>query len=138
MRTSSACGPRSVLVVEDEPVMRDVIIGALSDAGFGPIGVADLTDARAALTGDSPALIVLDLSLSGDFGADLLAELAAREDPPCVLVCSAFPLAEMVAARFNVEVLRKPFDIDELVFAASRAVADGRRPSTPDRVAGSR
>jgi len=113
--------------------MRDAIIGALGDAGFGPFGVADLAGARAALAREPPALVVLDLSLSGDFGADLLIELAAREDPPCVLVCSAFPLAEMVAARFNVELLRKPFEIDQLVFAASRAVAAERRPSTPDR-----
>jgi DNA-binding NtrC family response regulator len=122
-----------VLVVEDEPVMRDVIVGALTDAGFGPFGVADLAGARAALEGDMPALVVLDLSLSGDFGADLLIDLAAHPEPPCVLVCSAFPLAEMVAARFNVELLRKPFDIDQLVFAASRAVSNGRRPSTPDK-----
>lgn len=134
MLTSSLRGPRSVLVVEDEPVMRDVIVQALSDAGFGPVGVADLASARAALAGDPPALVVLDLSLSGDFGADLLTELAGRADSPCVLVCSAFPLAEMVAARFNVELLKKPFDIDQLVFAASRALSNERRPSMPDRV----
>jgi DNA-binding NtrC family response regulator len=133
MVTSSLQGPRSVLVVEDEPVIRDVIVQALSDAGFGPLGVADLSSARAVLAGDVPALLVLDLSLNGDFGADLLSELAARPEPPCVLVCSAFPLAEMVAARFDVELLRKPFDIDQLVFAASRALSNERRPSTPDR-----
>lgn len=113
--------------------MRDVIVQALGDSGFGPLGVADLASARAALSGTPPALVVLDLSLSGDFGADLLTELATRPDPPCVLVCSAFPLAEMVAARFNVELLKKPFDIDQLVFAASRALSSERRPSTPDR-----
>jgi DNA-binding response OmpR family regulator len=135
MRSSSPTpdntGPRSVLVVEDEVVMRDVIVGALSDAGFGPFGVSDLAGARSVLARETPALIVLDLSLDGDFGAELLAELATRPEPPCVLVCSAFPLANVIAARFNVELLRKPFEIDQLVFAASRALTNCRRPSMP-------
>jgi two-component system, NtrC family, nitrogen regulation response regulator NtrX len=133
MRTSSPRGPRSVLVVEDDAVMRGAIIGSLSDSGFGPFGVSDLAGARQALTDHLPALLVLDLSLDGDFGADLLLELAGRDDAPCVLVCSAFPLADVVAARFNVELLKKPFEIDQLVFAASRALANGRRPSMPTK-----
>lgn len=138
MHTNSTdnTGPRSVLVVEDEPVMRDVIVGALSDAGFGPFGVSDLHSARSVLARERPSLVVLDLSLDGDFGAELLAEMAGRPEAPCVLVCSAFPLANVIAARFNVELLRKPFEIDQLVFAASRALTNGRRPSMPTQGAG--
>lgn len=111
--------------------MRDVIVGALADAGFGPFGVSDLAHAREVLARERPALMVLDLSLNGDFGAELLEELCGRSDAPCVLVCSAFPLANVIAARFNVELLRKPFEIDQLVFGASRALQHGRRPSLP-------
>lgn len=113
--------------------MRDVIVGALSDSGFGPFGVSDLASARTVLLRERPSLMVLDLSLDGDFGADLLTDLASRDDSPCVLVCSAFPLANVIAARFNVELLKKPFEIDQLVFAASRALQNGRRPSLPTR-----
>lgn len=116
--------------------MRDVIVGALTDAGFGPFGVSDLAHAREVLARVKPALMVLDLSLNGDFGADLLAELCGRPDAPCVVVCSAFPLANVIAARFNVELLRKPFEIDQLVFAASRALQGGRRPSMPTHTGG--
>lgn len=129
--SSTPTHERSVLVVEDDPVMRDVIVGALSDAGFGPFGVSDLAHAREYLSKNTPSLMVLDLSLNGDFGADLLMELCAKPNAPCVLVCSAFPLANVIAARFNVELLRKPFEIDQLVFGATRALSDGRRPSLP-------
>lgn len=128
---STPGAPRSVLVVEDDPVIREVIVGALADAGFGPFGVSDLGSARTALREQKPVLVVLDLSLDGDFGAELLHEMCAEPHAPCVLVCSAFPLANVIAARFNVELLRKPFDLDELVFAATRAVQNGRRPSLP-------
>ena len=111
--------------------MRDVIVGALGDAGFGPFGVSDLAHAREYLSKNIPALMVLDLSLNGDFGADLLQELCARPNAPRVLVCSAFPLANVIAARFNVELLRKPFEIDQLVFGATRALSENRRPSLP-------
>ncbi|MBI2396087.1 MAG: response regulator [Deltaproteobacteria bacterium] len=122
-----------MLIVEDEQVMRGVMVAALSDCGFGPLGVADLGGAREALAREVPTLVVLDLSLEGEFGAELLAELALRPDGPCVLVCSAFPLADVVAARFGVELLRKPFDLDDLATAAERAIAAGRRPSMPTK-----
>lgn len=122
-----------MLIVEDEHVMRGVMVAALEDAGFGPLGVSDLAGAREALAREVPALLVLDLSLDGEFGAELLAELALRSDAPCVLVCSAFPLADVVAARFGVALLRKPFDLDHLVTAAERAIAAQRRPSMPTK-----
>lgn len=116
--------------------MRDVIVGSLGDAGFGPFGVSDLAHAREVLHREKPALMILDLSLNGDFGADLLSELSGRADAPCVVVCSAFPLANVIAARFNVELIRKPFEIDQLVFAATRALQNGRRPSMPTHTDG--
>ncbi len=131
MRSSSSRNPKSVLVVEDDETIRDVIIGALSDAGFGPFGATDLQSARASLEASPPALMILDLSLDRDFGADLLAELASKPDAPCVVVCSAFPLANVVAARYRLELVKKPFDIEVLVAACDRAINEHRRPSMP-------
>lgn len=116
------------LVVEDDPVLRKAVCGALEDAGLHPIECVDLTSARAAIDRLKPVVVVLDLSLGGEFGADLLTELAAMDDPPSVVICSAFGLANLVAARFSVPYVQKPFDLDHLIAEVSRAIERRARP----------
>ena len=116
------------LVVEDDPVLRAAIAGALEDAGFHPVECADLTTARATIARMRPSVVVLDLSLEGEFGGDLLEELAREEDAPAVVVCSAFRLAHMVAARFAVPCVEKPFEIETLVKTVESAFDERRRP----------
>ncbi len=116
------------LVLEDDLVLRKAIAGALEDAGFYPIECADLKTARAAIDRMKPSVVVLDLSLEGEFGGDLLEELARAEDAPAVLVCSAFGLANLVAARFSVPWIGKPFELEALVQAVEDAVVEKRRP----------
>jgi len=130
VNTSSASNC-SVLIVEDDLVLREAITGAFEDAGFGPIGVATLDDARARIRRDPPGVLVLDLTLEGEFGADLLVELADEINAPPTVICSAFGLAGMIAARYGIELVRKPFELDDLVAAATRAQRDSRRPTFP-------
>lgn len=110
------------LLVEDDKVIRDAICGALEDAGFHPIECADLSTARAAIARVRPSVIVLDLALGDEFGADLLEELAGHAAPPAVVICSAFGLAHLIAARYSVPYVKKPFEIDTLLREVERAV----------------
>lgn len=120
--------PRSALIVEDDAVLCDAIRGALEDAGYAPITCAALSDARREIARSKPAVVVVDLSLPGEFGADLLEELSGREDAPAAVVCSAFSLAELIAARYRIPCVRKPFELDELLDAIARAIDQGARP----------
>lgn len=97
---------------------------ALSDAGFEAIECADLATARAAIARTKPAVVVLDLMLEDEFASALLDELPRSTDPPAVVVCSAFPLAHLIAARYSVPCVRKPFDLDVLVAAVNGAARD--------------
>lgn len=110
------------LVVEDDVVLRGAIRGALEDAGLHPIECADLKTARETIERAQPLVVVLDLALGDEFGTELLEELAAREDAPAVVVCSAFGLASLIAARYSVPCVKKPFDIDKLVNEVERAI----------------
>lgn len=116
------------LVVEDDVVIRGAIRGALEDAGFHPIECADLGRARAAIERVRPAVVVLDLALGDEFGTDLLDELAAREEAPAVVICSAFGLANLIAARYSVPYVRKPFELDTLVREVERAIDESLAP----------
>lgn len=65
-----------VLVVDDEPTARELIAAVLHEAGYAPLLAADGAEAIAALQ-QSPAAAVLDLSLRGSSGLDLLESLRA-------------------------------------------------------------
>jgi DNA-binding NtrC family response regulator len=119
---------RPALIVEDDAVLCDAIRGALEDAGYEPTTCAALSDARREIARHKPVVVVVDLSLPGEFGADLLEELASQKDAPAAVVCSAFSLAELIAARYRIPCVRKPFDLDQLLDAVDRAIDEGARP----------
>lgn len=79
---------RSVLVVEDDAVQRDAIVGLLSTEGVTLIGVGDADAALAQLRSDSFDCVVLDLMLPGISGFDLLERIgrdSAYSSPPVIV-----------------------------------------------------
>jgi DNA-binding NtrC family response regulator len=116
------------LLVEDDEQLRGAIRGALEDAGFHPIVCAELAGARGAIARAQPAVVVLDLALATEVGDQLLGELASQADAPAVVLCSAHGLAHLIATRYAVPCVRKPFDMDHLVREVQRAVAEKLTP----------
>ena len=127
-RSSVTIRRRSILLVEDNPVLSRAIAGHLADEGNQVVAVSTLRDTRAQLKSRHFDALVLDLGLDGEFGADLLDELAQEPLSPAVVIISAFALAKVVAYRFDLEHLRKPLDLPELSVAIARAVERDRRP----------
>jgi DNA-binding NtrC family response regulator len=91
----------------------------------------NLTEARVYLAVAMPDVMILDLNLEGEFGGDLLAELATLREAPATVLVSAYPFAGLVAQRYGVELVRKPFGLDELDAAIDRARKERRRPRGP-------
>jgi DNA-binding response OmpR family regulator len=121
-------GKPSVLVVEDDEAIREAL-GILLADDYVVTCVERLSEAREALRSPAPpALIVLDLTLRGEHGSELLAELAFVADAPPVLVLSASRDAADVARDYDVAFMRKPFDVPELLTAVAGAIAKGARP----------
>lgn len=65
----------TILVVEDEPSVRDMIGLTLEQAGYDWISAGDVSEARAKLVDYAPALILLDWMLPGISGLDYAREL---------------------------------------------------------------
>lgn len=77
---------RRVLVVEDEPLIRSLVISVLESAGFQAVGVDNATDAIEELREFDPDALVVDLNLGdGPGGAEVLA-YADRATPWAALV----------------------------------------------------
>ena len=76
----------TVLVVDDEGVVRDVIVRYLQHEGFTAVEAADGAAARQAIADHSPDLVVLDVMLPGINGFDLCRWIRASSDLPVILL----------------------------------------------------
>lgn len=71
---------RKIFVVEDDDSIRDMLLYALSSVGFDVEGFSDAEAFYAALVGESPCLLLLDIMLPGEDGLSILRSL--REGSP--------------------------------------------------------
>jgi len=125
-----------IWVVDDDPALRWVMDKALSEAGHEVRMFASAEEARQALTGSAPAVLVSDVRLPGESGFDLL-NLLHREHPrlPVIVVTAHADLESAVTAYQGgaFEYLPKPFDVDELAALVQRALQaqPGTQPGAP-------
>ena len=75
-----------VLVVDDEPTIREIVVGYLERDGFETLEAADGDRARELLERDSPDLVVLDLMLPGTDGLDLCRWIRSRSRLPVIML----------------------------------------------------
>jgi DNA-binding response OmpR family regulator len=120
----------TVLVVDDEPVVRDVVVRYLEQEGYRTLQAGDGDTARDLLERETPSLVVLDLMLPGTDGLALCSWIRARSQLPVIMVTA---LGEEADRLTGLELgaddyLTKPFSPRELV---ARIKAVLRRVSTP-------
>jgi DNA-binding response OmpR family regulator len=77
---------RRILVVDDEPMVREVVTAYLEREGFFVSEAADGAAAVAALQGTPPDLVVLDLMLPKIDGYDILARLRRQGNIPVIVL----------------------------------------------------
>lgn len=121
----------SVLLVEDEPDIREMLTTLLELAGFAPTACSSAEAALEALREESFDLILTDYMLPHRSGGWLLEQASAEgliEATP-VLVVTAHPHPRMPGPY---EIIPKPFDLDHLV-SKVRQHLEGptRRPKMP-------
>jgi DNA-binding response OmpR family regulator len=78
-----------VLVVDDEPMVREVVTRYLERDGFTVRSAADGAEALLQLTSDRPDLVVLDIMLPHVGGLDVLSEIRRQTDEIAVILLTA-------------------------------------------------
>jgi len=127
-----ASGEVSVVVIEDDPHISDLVAMYLRRDGFRVVQAGDGERGLAAIGRESPRLVILDLGLPGELdGLDVCRQLAAATPPVPVLILSARD--DEVDRILGLELgaddyVTKPFSARELV---ARVHAILRRTSTP-------
>ena len=124
-RRHSVSTPTTVLIVEDDPDLRRLIVRLLEHDGFAVRAAADGRQALESLD-PMPDVIVADLMMPELDGEQFLIELRSQHPNarPAVVLVSASAIREEIAARLEVDAsLSKPFDTTELRELV-RALAD--------------
>jgi phosphate regulon transcriptional regulator PhoB len=129
-----------VLVVEDEPDIRSLIVHHLARDGFRCRAVGSGPEALARVRGVAPDLVVLDLMLPGMDGLEVCRRLRAQPDtagvPIIMLTAKADEVDRVVGLEMGADdYVVKPFSPKELV-ARVRAVLRRARPGEAARPLG--
>jgi two-component system response regulator MprA len=124
-----------VLVVDDEPAVRDALERALRSSGYGVATAADGLEGLDRLAGESPDLVVLDILMPRLDGLETCRRLRAAGDRTPVLMLTA---RDAVGDRVEGldagadDYLVKPFALDELL-ARIRALLRRSAPNADER-----
>jgi DNA-binding response OmpR family regulator len=128
---SATVSPR-ILVVDDEPIVRDVVCRYLERESFRTIEAADGEEAYRLLQTEDFHLVVLDVMLPGPDGLEICRWIRARSDLPVIMLTGRGELTDrIVGLELGADdYLAKPFSPRELVARVRSVLRRSRATDT--------
>ena len=120
---------KDVLVVDDEPMIRDFVAKVLTRNGFACRTASDAGEAVTSAMDRAPSLVVTDIRMPGKDGSWLLSELRKRWPQMPVIMLTAVSEAKQAVECLKAgaqDYLLKPIDIQELLTSVQRGVEGNR------------
>jgi DNA-binding NtrC family response regulator len=127
----------SILVVEDDAAMRDLLSEELGDAGFMVKAAGSAAGALEIARAERFDLVVTDLRMPEMDGFDLIRGVMALPEPPHVIMVTAFGSIETAIRAVKLgayDYITKPFEIEELLLVADKALGERSLRSKVDRL----
>jgi len=104
-----------ILVVDDEPSIRQLIERRLSQKGYEVITAADGKEALAVVERQKPHLMILDIKMPNVDGMEVLQALRKKhKDLPIIILTAYDDLADQTQMLGACDYITKPFDLDYL------------------------
>ena len=125
VRRSAPDEPFRVLVIDDDPGVRDYMEALVSRQGYQVFAAADAEQALAALDDTRPDVVTLDVVLPGMDGLETLRRLKQRVPDVPVVMLSGHGQARNIVEAMRLgaaDFLRKPFEVEELELAFQKAL----------------
>jgi DNA-binding response OmpR family regulator len=121
-----------ILVVDDDPDLRELLIGYLAREGFTVSGAEDGRAMDGALAQSTPDLVLLDLMLPGEDGLSIARRLRQTTALPIIMLSArGDDIDRIVGLEVGADdYVAKPFNPRELL-ARIRAVLRRRSPAQP-------
>ena len=122
---NDAAEPFRVLVIDDDPGVRDYMEALVSRQGFRVFLAADAEQALSGLDDTRPDIVTLDVVLPGMDGLETLRRLKQRAPNVPVVMLSGHGQARNIVEAMRLgasDFLRKPFEVEELELAFQKAL----------------
>ena len=122
-----------LLVVDDDPVVRELLQNYFSEHGFDLLLAASAAEARDMLRDAAPQLVFLDVGLPGEDGLSLARYIREQFDIPIIMVSGAGePLDRIIGLEVGADdYVTKPFELRELKARVKSVMHRYRRAPEP-------
>lgn len=107
----------TIMVVDDEPMVRNLLSQFLTLRGYRVHAAKDGPDALSLLKQEHPQLVILDVYMPGMNGVDVLRQLRANDYKGAVIALSASQDEELLQEMLDlgsVDIMGKPVDLERL------------------------
>ena len=124
----------TVLVVDDEPIVREVVVRYLRRDGFRTLEAGDGETARALVERERPDLVVLDLMLPGADGLAICRWIRSRSTLPVIMLTARGDEADrIVGLELGADdYVTKPFSPRELATRVRTVLRRAQQPVARD------
>jgi len=119
----------TVLIVDDEAGIRDILSRKLSAAGFQCLTAPDGLNAMKLLKTGQPDLVLLDVTMPGKSGAAVLKDIKAKYPDIAVIMVTAVADVQVVISLMKAgayDYVIKPVELNVLLFSIERALEKRR------------
>lgn len=106
-----------IMIVEDDPAIRDELALLLANEGFGAAAITDFTDVPRQISEFSPDLVLLDLGLPGRDGMSLCVQIRKCSRIPIIFITSRDSASDELQALSlgGDDYITKPYNIPVLL-----------------------
>jgi DNA-binding NtrC family response regulator len=119
--------PATVLVVEDDDAMRELLVEELSDGGYRVRAASGGAQGLELARSEKADLIITDLRMPDIDGFDLIRDIGALPDPPHIVMITAFGSIETAIKAVKLgayHYITKPFEFEELLLLVNKALGE--------------
>ena len=117
--------PPPILIVEDDPTGRDLLIRILTADGYEGVPAANAQEARQRLAEREFGAVLIDVRMPGESGIELLRHVRSRHPDVAAMMVTALDDPELVTAAFETGAygyVVKPYRVNELLINLSNAL----------------
>ena len=117
-------GKRTVLIVDDEPSIRENLERVLKSSGYETVVAEDGQAALDRAAEQEFEVVLLDIGLPGISGMDVLRRLSGEYPDTCVIMVTAVEEVETAVEAMRsgaYDYLSKPFNLEDILLRVERA-----------------
>jgi two-component system, chemotaxis family, chemotaxis protein CheY len=118
--------PHTILIVDDDPDMRNLLRMHLSSAGYKVVVAEDAVEAGRAILVGVPSLMIVDVNMPYMDGLELIDAIVKDTTlrPFPIVVLTSEEEAHDATRKLGAQFLRKPIPADKLLGVVQRAIKD--------------